>query len=61
MTDAIRTVQIVWQSPCKTAHIEERSGMFWCYIGPDHVGTQLHKEAGVKLITRKMEERKGVK
>jgi hypothetical protein len=51
----IRTVQIAWQSDCGKAHIEERNGLLWCYIGADHVGTQISLDAAVKLVNRKME------
>ena len=51
----IRTVQIAWQSDCGKAHIEERNGLLWCYIGADHVGTQISLDAAVKLVKRKME------
>lgn len=51
------TPDIVWQSPDHTAHVEERRGMFWGYIGADHVCTQLSVEAAVKVIARKMKER----
>lgn len=50
----IRTVQIVWQSDCGKAHVEERSGMFWGYIGPSHVCTQLNKDKAVEIVTRKL-------
>jgi hypothetical protein len=54
----IRTVQIAWRSDDGRAHIEERGGLFWCYIGADHVGTQLHLGAAINLVTREMEVKK---
>jgi hypothetical protein len=50
----IRTVQIIWQSDCGKAHVEERSGMFWGYVGPDHVCTQLSKDKAVEIVRRKL-------
>lgn len=51
----IRTVQIAWRSDDGLAHVEERNGLLWCYIGADHVGTQISLDAAVKLVKRKME------
>lgn len=52
----IRTVEIVWQSPCKRGHVELRRGLYWCYIGAAHVGTQLHESAAVELVERKLRD-----
>ncbi len=49
-----RPPQIAWRSDCGKAHIEERGGLLWCYIGADHVGTQLHLDAAIKLAKRKL-------
>lgn len=51
----IRTAEIAWLSPCKRGHVEVRRGMYWCYIGADHVGTQLHESAAIDLVKRKLE------
>ena len=51
----IRTVQIVWQSPCERGHVEDRSGMMWGFIGPAHVCTQLSLEKAKAIVLRKLD------
>ena len=50
----IISVQIPWQSPCKRAYIEDRNGLLWCWLDTEHVGTQLHLAAAIKLVERKL-------
>ncbi len=52
----IYTAQIVWQSDCGRAHVEERSGLFWGYLDGKHVATKLSAEGAKKVIERKMRE-----
>jgi len=54
-----KTAHTAWQSPDGRAHIEERNGLLWCYIGENHVGTQLHLEAAIKLVRCKLEDDHG--
>ncbi len=37
--------EIVWQSDCKRAVIEERRGLLWCYLDGKHVATQISLDA----------------
>lgn len=46
------TPEIVWQSP--HGRVELRRGLYWCYIGGQHVGTQLYEIDAIDLVKLKL-------